>query len=118
VGQPEEVDDVTVFATALSGLFAAFFAVLAKRMTIGIAAAGAFIACSAAAFAVAKLALYALISGLAIIVPPGVVIGLTDFMPTHVTTYIGLILLAQTIVISYDYWTVNLKVAFELANAT
>lgn len=104
-----------LLAGLISSLFGAFFAVLAKRLTIGVAAAAAFIAVSAAAFAAAKLALFALFAGLSLVVPPQVVIALASFMPRNATLCVGVILLAQSIMVAYDYWRLNLSVAFQLA---
>lgn len=107
-----------LLAGVLSTLFGAFFAVLAKRLTLGIAAAAAFLAVAAASFAVVKLALFALFAGLSIVIPPNALIGMASFMPTHTTAYVGLLLLANAILISFDYWFINMKVAFQLANAS
>ncbi len=103
----------------IAGLFANFFgfvaAILAKRLSIGLAAAGAFIATSAAAFALVKTAIAAVVTGLTAITPPAVALGAGYFMPSNLAACVTAILLADTIVVAYDYWRGTMGAAISLA---
>lgn len=104
-------------AAGLSALFGAFFSMFAKRLSLGLAAAAAFLTVSAATFAAVKLALLAVIASIGAIAPPALLNILVMLMPAHTQQYIGAILLASTIVTAFDYWRNNLAVAFQLANS-
>jgi hypothetical protein len=103
----------------LAGVFANFFGfiagLLAKRLTIGFAAAGAFVATSATAFLVVKAAIAGIVAGLSAVAPPAVVAAAGYFMPGNVSVCVTAVLLADTVVVAYDYWRGTMGAAIALA---
>ena len=106
-----------ILAGILSTLFGAMFTLLAKRLAMNIAAAGSFLFIIAAAFAAAKLAFYALFAGLSLAMPASILVAVATFMPAHASQYVALILLAQSIMVAWDYWRLNLGIAYQIANS-
>jgi len=103
----------------LAGVISAFFGWLAgefaKRYTIGLAAAGAFVVTVLAAFAAVKAAMMAVAAGLGYIVPPPIIQAAGYFLPDNLSVFLTAIVLADTIALPFDYWRLTLGVAVQLA---
>jgi hypothetical protein len=104
-----------ILAGILSTLFGSVFTYLAARLSIGVAAAGAFMLTSGAAFLAVKLALAAVSSAVTAALPPVAGAAAGYFMPHNLGSCLTAILLADAISTSYDYWKDNLGTAFQLA---
>jgi len=104
-----------VLAGLLSSFFGAVLSLLAARLSIGVAAASAFVVTVLAAYAAMKAALLAVGSGLAYVTSPALVATLAYFLPTNIASCFTAILLADTIYWSYDFWRQYIGAAFFLA---
>src|SRR5438105_15961876 len=103
----------------LAGAVVAFFAfvaeILAKRLTVGLAAAAAFLATALAAWIAVKAAIAAVASGIAATLPSQYVLAISYFLPTNLAACLTAMLLADTIVTAYDFWRGNLVTAAKLS---
>lgn len=104
-----------VLGGILTTLFGAIFAQLSARLSVGIAAAGAFVLTSAAAYLGVKVALATVSSGVAAALPPAVVAAAGYFMPSNLGSCLTAILLADAISASYEQWRSVLGTALSLA---
>jgi len=103
----------------LAGLISSFFGVvatfLAARVSIGVAAAGAFLITAAAGLAAVKAALWACAAALSYVASPSIVATLSYVVPSNLSTCLTATILPDTIVYTRDYWRETLGVAFQLA---
>lgn len=103
----------------LAGVIAAFFGfiaeMLAKKLTVGLASAAAFVATALAAWIAVKAAIAAVAAGISATLPSQYVLAVSYFLPTNLSTCLTAILLADTIVAAYDFWRGNLTTAAKLA---
>lgn len=104
-----------LIAGLLSSFFGMIAGVLARRLTIGIAAAAAFVTTTLAAYVAVKLAFAALVSGLTFVAPPAVIAGVGYFMPSNLAACLTAILIGDALISSWSYWRQTLGVAVNLA---
>ena len=103
----------------LGGFIASFFswvaALFAMRVSVGVAAAGAFVVTLAAGVAAFQAAVFAVKSGLAAVASPAVVSALGYFIPSNVAACLGAMLLVDTICIAFEFWRGSLGFAIAIA---
>lgn len=104
-----------ILAAFLANFFGFIAGILAKRLTIGFAAAGAFVATSGVAFLAVKAAIAAIVTGLTAVAPPAVVLAAGYFMPQNISVCVTAVLLADTVVLAYAYWRGTMGHAIALA---
>lgn len=104
----------------IASVFGWLFALFAKQLTLGLAAAAAFVGTSALAFAAVRFALIGVQAAIGSVAPPSmapVLMALSAFMPSNLSSCITAVLLMDTIATHYDYWRNNLPIAFQLAKS-
>lgn len=106
-----------ILTLAIAGLFQLLFAAFAKMATIGVAAAAAFLATSAAALIAVKLAFVAMYATIGLVVPTGIIDGFFMFLPSNMDECLTVILLADTVITHYDYFRNVLPVTFMIAKS-
>lgn len=103
----------------LAGLVSSFFgmvaSLLAARVSIGVAAAGAFLVTAAAGFAAVKAALWACAAALSAVAAPSIVSSLSYVVPSNLAACLTAMIFADTIFYTWDYWRQTLGVAIQLA---
>jgi len=104
-----------LLAGLVSGFFGMVATMLAARVSIGLAAAGAFLVTAAAGFAAVKVAIYACAAALSAVAAPSIVDTLSYVVPSNLASCITAMILADTIFYTWDYWRQTLGVAFQLA---
>lgn len=106
-----------VFATFLATFFGYVAEFLMQRLTVGVAAASAFLITAAAGYLGFKSAIMALSAGLAVVLPPSTYALLSYCIPTNIYACITAILVGDAASAAWDYWHGNLHTAMALAKA-
>jgi hypothetical protein len=84
-------------------------------MTVGFAAAAAFLITSAAAYAACKVALAGIATGMSVVLPPTSYVLISYCIPTNLAGCLTAILIGDAVITFYDYWRQTLGVAITLA---
>ena len=106
-----------ILAGLLSSTFGVVASFLAARMSIGLAAAAAYLLTAGVAFAAVKVALAALSSGLTAVLGPTTYLLLSYAMPGNIGACITAILIGDATITAWDYWRQTLGIAVQLAKA-
>jgi len=104
-----------LLAGLISTMFGTVASYLAARMSIGFAAAAAFILTSGVAYLAVKAALAALAGGISAALPPTVYALLSYCWPSNAGVCITAVLIGDAVSTAWDYWRVNLGIAVNLA---
>jgi biotin transporter BioY len=106
---------VPILTGFLASVFAVVFGYLAKRLTLGLAAAAAFVASAGAAYLAVKAVLWVSMAAVGSVVPAGFLSMMMAFFPSNVAECITAVLLADTVVTHYDQFRAVLGNAFLIA---
>src|SRR5689334_19752796 len=93
-----------ILAAAISSFFGFIASMLAKKLAMNVAAAGAFAVTAGAAYLAAKAAFAVLIAGLTAALPPAIVAGAGYFLPSNLPGCLTVILIADAIDTYYEHW--------------